>query len=216
MKKIYTNNYIEKVAFLPSLTGVKDKLIQGVKGVQKAVEPLLEGTAWSSRGAVGRALDVSQSHGYSDVSGFAQQLKSQFDYEFKMHEKNPSAHPGKLISFLVEHAYCNSTQQRLTTNQSALTTNTTYFDPFMTALKTVSEYAVSIGSFSGSGDITRMIEAKDPFGNPHKDKEKMSNSLISIFGSWFPSYYNRCVDIMLTYNSSRSNPSPCTPSPRTP
>lgn len=206
MINIKTKNYLSKNAFTPSLRQVVNKGVEGIKGIQNALEPVLEGTWMGGRGTSRMALNFLQQGGFSEASEFSRALKSHLDSEFSQYSKDPSSSPGAMCRFIYDEIFCKLIQKRITTNASALAMNNAVFNDFSIIIDKLFDFASAHGQGMHTLTIKNMINPKDSYGNPLPDKDEKHKALIGVFGNWIPSYYNKAVDLVESYNDSKSIP----------
>jgi hypothetical protein len=206
MIKITTKSYIAKTAFTPSLRQIVNKGVEGIRGVQKALNPIIGDTWMGNRGTSRMALDALQQGGFSEASEFARSIKNHMDSEFSQHIKDPSSAPGSMCRFMYEDIYCKVLKRRLTTNAAALAMNAATFNDFSQVVDMVFDFANAHGQGMHTKKIKTMIHAKDDYGNPLPDRDEKHKALIGVFGDWIPSYYNKAVDLVEAYNDANSLP----------
>lgn len=197
MKKLNTEKYNEKVAYLPSMKALVEKAgTLGEKALSgDAAQGFFRGMWLGQGGALGGILHSLQGAGSSESMAASDDLKRRFEDEFRIVSKDPND-PGNLMKIIYDNVapVMGGHAVRISENPQLLAQNEARRDQFMKALRETLLHADRASNISGMSITIKLIDAKDRMGNPHKDRSEMHKRILATFGSWFPAYYNKAVD----------------------
>lgn len=209
MKEIKTDNYLNKIAQdSPSKRGLLDKAIEGLKGVQETLNPILDGSPIGQSSILSRGLRSIQSDEYPRLSDFSRCLLKLMKNEISMFRRREWTRPGNLTKEIYD-IFTKQGGVKLTPNEQELDTDSGEFAKFVMALKGVVEFMRSNyrNECSDPEFVLSMLSPSGPLGNP-LDKEKTRKINISVKTAFngFSALYNEAVDIMEYYRITGAHP----------